>query len=98
MSWSTSATDFDLVAEELDAHGVVGVRREDVEHVAPHSEVPPLEFVVVAVVLDLDQVADQLVPVVRLALAEEHRHARVVLGRADAVDAADAGDHHDVLA
>ncbi len=89
---------FDLVPEELDAHRMVRVGRKDVEHVASHPEVPALQLVVVAVVLDLDQVADQLVSVVRLALAEKHRHPRVVLRRADAVDAAHAGYHDDVLA
>ena len=88
----------DLVAEELHAHGVVRVRREHVEHVTPDAERAARQLVVVAVVLDVDEIADEIVAVVRLPRAEEHRHARVVLGRADAVDAADAGDDHDVLA
>ena len=39
---------------------MVGVRREDVEHVAAHAERAARELVVVAVVLDLDEVADEL--------------------------------------
>ena len=54
----------DLVAEELDAHRAVGVRREDVDDVAAHAERAAREVEVVAVVLDVDEVADELVAVV----------------------------------
>ena len=58
--------------------------------------VPRVEIEVVAVVLDLDQVAHELVAVVALRDVEKRGHARVVLGRADAVDAAHRRDHDDV--
>ncbi len=82
----------DLVAPEVDADGVVGIGREHVERVAAHAERAALQLVVVAVVLDVDEVVNHV------ALVEEHRHARVVLRRSDAVDAADGGHHDDVAA
>ena len=85
-----------LVAEELDAQGPLGVGREDVEHVAAHPEGPASEVVVVAVVLDVDETADQHVAVQVAAHFEEDSTARVVLRRPDAVDAAHGRDHDDV--
>ena len=51
----------DLVAEELDAEGQVLVRREDLQHVAAHAELAAHEVHVVALVLDVGQLAQHLV-------------------------------------
>src|SRR5207248_8559681 len=59
---------FDLIAEQLDADGpFLFVGREDLDGVALHAEGPASEVAVVALVLDLDQVAQQLVARVLLA-------------------------------
>ena len=87
----------DLVAPEVDAHGVVGIRREHVERVAPHAERAAFQLVVVAVVLDVYEVVDDVVAIHLLLLVHEHGHARVVHRAADAVDARHAG-HHDAVA
>ena len=86
----------DLVPPELDADGMVGVGREHVQRVAPHAEGAALLLVVVAVVLDVDELMDDLVAIHLLLLVDEHRHARVVHGAADAVDAAHRCHHDDV--
>ena len=57
----------DLVAPELDAHGDIFVGREDLERVAAHAEGAAQEVHVVAVVLDVDQVAQQLVALDQVA-------------------------------
>ena len=75
---------------------MVGVRREHVQRVAPHAEGAALLLVVVAVVLDVDELVDDLVAIHLLLLVDEHRHARVVHGAADAVDAAHRRHHDDV--
>ena len=89
---------FDVVAEEPDPQRPVRVRREDVEHVAAHTERAAHEVVVVAVVLDVDERGDQMVAVQGLAHGDERRLTRVVLRRPDAVDAAHGRDDDDVLA
>ena len=68
----------DLVPPELDAHRVVGVGREHVQRVAPHAEGAALLLVVVAVVLDIDELMDDLVAIHLLLLVDEHCHAGVV--------------------
>ena len=68
----------DLVPPELDADGMVGVGREHVQRVAPHAEGAALLLVVVAVVLDVDELVDDLVAIHLLLLVDEHRHAGVV--------------------
>jgi hypothetical protein len=56
----------DLVAEQLDAHGVLLVDRDDLDRVAAHTEVAAREVDVVAVVLHRDELADERVAVVPL--------------------------------
>ena len=86
----------DLVSPELYAHGVVRVGRKHIERVSAHAKRAALEFVVVAVVLDVYQFVDDVVALGRLFLIDEHGHAGVIHRRADAVNAAYRGDHDDV--
>ena len=59
---SISGIALDLVAEELDADGaLVLVGREDLDHVAAHAEGAAVEVDVVALVLDVDERAQQRV-------------------------------------
>ena len=85
-----------LVTKERDAQRVLGIGREDVHGVSAHAEVTALNVVVIPVVLDVDEGADEVVALERLVLADGGRQPRVVLGAADAVDAADRGHDDDV--
>ena len=86
----------DLVPEEVDPHHVLAVRRLDLEHVAAHAELGPPQRGVVALVLEVDEVAqDPVAPVAPAALQVDHRRA-VVDRRAEAVDRRHRGDDDDV--
>ncbi len=87
------------IAEELHADGaLLLVGREDLDGVALHPEGAAREVVVVALVLNLDQIAQQLVA--RIFLAGLQRDLQLVIGfrGAEAVDAGDAGHDQDVVA
>ena len=88
----------DLVAEEPDAQRRFLVRRIHLDDVAAHAERAAAELVIVALVLDLDELAQDLVAIHPLAALERQQHAVVRLGRAQAVDARHAGDDDDVAA
>ena len=60
----------DLVAPQADAVGGLAVGRLYLQHVAAHAEAAALQEVVVAVVVDLDQVAQHLVAAHHLAHAQ----------------------------
>ena len=82
----------DLVAEELHPDREVVVRRVDLERVAADAELPPDEALVVALVLDVDEMPQHVVAPHPLAFHQPHRDGAVVDGRAKAVDAGDRGD------
>ena len=88
----------DLVAEQADAQRVLLVRRHDFDDVAADAEGAASELGVVALVLDLDQLAEDLVAIDALADLERQEHAVVGLGRAEAVDARHARHDDDVAA
>ena len=86
----------DLVAEQHRPERRLLVGREDLQRVAPHAERAAPERLVVAVVLERDELAQQLVAIDHVAL---HQHLAVVvvgLRRAEAEDARHRGDDHDV--
>ena len=85
-----------VVAEELDAHGNILVRRHDLQRVAAHAEARPGEVVVVALVLHLDEAARELLPVQPLAARDALDEREVLGGRTQAVDARDGGDDEHV--
>ena len=72
------------------------VRGEDLDHVAADAEGAAVEVDVVARVLDVDQLAQELVAPQLHAALQLDQEAVVALGRADAVDAAHGGDDDDV--
>ena len=78
----------DLVAEELDAHDEVVVGRLELERVAADAELGPRQRLVVALVLEVDQLAQHAVAPVAAARAQPDDGRAVVDGRAEAVDAA----------
>ena len=80
----------DLVAEELDSYrALLFVGRKNLDRVAAHPERPAMKIVVVALILDVHQLAQHLVAVDSLPLFEEHQHLEIDLGLAEAVDARD---------
>ncbi len=88
-----------LVAEQRDAPGaILVVAREDVHAIATQPERAALEGGVVAAVLQIDQPLRQRIAIDPPAGLELHHHPRIGLDRADAVDAGDRGDDHDVVA
>ena len=88
----------DLVAPELHAHGHVLVGRVDVQRVAADAEGAAAEVHVVALVPDVDEVAQHLVPPPGLALLERDDDVAVFLGAAQSVDARDRGHDEGVAA
>ena len=89
----------DLVAEELDADGlVVRVGREYLDRIAAHAEHVALEGDIVSLVAYLYELAQQLVEGARLPRAQGYDHAFVVDRVAEAVDARHRGDDDHVAA
>ena len=88
----------DLVAEERDPIRRLRRRGLHLDHVALDPEAAPPEQRVVADVLDVDQLAEELVAVVLLAHRQDDEPLLVLLRRAEAVDARDRGDDHHVAA
>ena len=66
----------DVVAEQLDAQRVLLVGREDLDHVAADAEGAARELVVVALVLELDELAQDLIAVDALAALERQQPCR----------------------
>ncbi len=88
----------DLVAEEFHAHRVLRVGGAKLDGVAANAEPPARELEIVALVLHFDQTREEVFPGQELPLRHGTDHVLVVLGRAQAVDARDAGDDDDVAA
>ncbi len=88
----------DLVAEQHRAVGGLGVRGEHLERFPLDAESAAPERLVVAVVLDRDELAQQGVAVDQLAAAQQLHVALVDFGRAEAVDAGHRRDDDHVAA
>ena len=88
----------DLVAEEADPVRRLHVRRLHLDHVAADAEPAAAHDDVVALVLDVDQLAQDVLARLLLADRQEQHELGVALGRADAVDARHRGDDDDVAA
>ena len=88
----------DLVPEQRDPVGGLGRGRLHLDDVALDPEAAAAEQRVVAHVLGVDQLAEQLVAVVLLPDGEVDEALLVLLRRAEAVDARDRGDDHRVAA
>ena len=78
----------DLIAEKLDPVGrAAGIGRIDLDGITPHPEASPLEIHIIAVVLDLHQLPDDVIPVLLHAGAEGDDHVFIVNGAAQTVNA-----------
>jgi len=89
---------FPLRRPELDAIGAIVIGGVDFDHVAAHAERAAAEIRVIALVKNLDQLGEDLVARNLLPFFEHQQHAVVGFGRAQAIDAAHAGDNHAVAA
>ena len=76
----------DLVSEQLDAHRDVLIRRVHLDDIASNPEHTAREVVVVPLVLDFDQLAEDLIAIDPLPALERQHHPVVRLGRPQAVD------------
>jgi hypothetical protein len=88
----------ELVSEELEAEGVLGVSRAQFDGIAADAELAAFDLDVVTVVLEIDESFEELFAGDFLADADGDDHGFVVFLAADAVDAGDAGDDDHVLA
>src|SRR5690606_510874 len=89
---------FQLIAEELNADDLVFfIDGKDVQHVAAHTVRAALQVEIIACVMDIDQLLDGVLARQRHALLGVQQGALVGLRRAQAVDAAYAGNDNDVL-
>ena len=86
----------DLVAEELDPHGGLVVGGVHLERVAPHPELAAHQVGVVAVVVHVDQLPQDLALVVLLPHLQVEQVLAVLVRRAQAVDAGHRGNDDDV--
>ena len=88
-----------LVVEKLYAYGHLGVfRREDVNRVAANAESTAQKFHVVAFVLHLHELTDEILALLGVARTQNQTHLRVALGFADAVNGRDRCHDHSVTA
>ena len=87
---------FDLVPEHQRAEGRLGVRGEDLQRFAADAERAAREHLVVARVLDRDELAQQSVAVDQLAAAQDLHVELVGLRRPQTEDARHRGDHDHV--
>ena len=88
----------DIIAEELHAHRQLLVGRDDVHRVALHTESAASEGDVVTGVLDIHQQAQEPIAFDLFVDLQDHRAVQVGLRGAEAVNAGDRGDNHDVPA
>src|SRR6185437_891738 len=88
----------DLVAEELDAIGVLVVGGIDLDHISADTEGAAAEVDIVAVIEDFDEAAGDVVALDALQAVKEEENAVVGLRASEAVDAGDGGDDDAVAA
>ncbi len=88
----------DLVAEQRNPEGGLGIGRHDLDHLALDSEPAARKGRIVALVLEPDQLAQHLVAVDRLPHLEQLHLIAVQARRTDAVDAGDRGDDDHIAA
>ena len=88
----------DLVVPELNPDGEVFVGGMDGQGVAADAELAARQGEFVALVLLVDEAAQNQVSGIGLALFETENHALVILGLAETVDAGDGGDDQHVAA
>ena len=70
----------DLITEKLDTVRLLALgRREHIHDIPHHTEGATLEVDVVPVVLDIDQLADEVIPVLPGTVPDRDRHVCILL-------------------
>lgn len=87
----------DRIPEKLEAQRrVAAVNGENLHDIAPHAELIAVEADVIALILDIDQTADEIVPLDAGIGADGDDHAAVVDGVAQRIDAGDRRHNDDI--
>ena len=87
-----------VLAEQLDTVGSLAIGRLHFQCVAAHPEPAALQDLVVALVVDVHQLAQQLVAAHLVAQPQMHHLAAVILGAAQSVDRRHRRDDHHIAA
>lgn len=87
-----------LIAKQRNTPGpVLIVGREDLDHIAPHTEGAAGEIGLNALVLQGDQISQKLALVQPLAHLDIEGHGRIGFDRADTVNAGNRGDDDHII-
>ena len=85
----------DLIAEKLNPQNIVtALRRIYLQHIPAHAETATVKIQIIAVVLDIDQLADHIVPILDHTWAQGYHHVHIVVRTPDTVNAR-YGCHND---
>ncbi len=87
---------FNFIAPKFHAQGVIGIRGEDIQRIAAHAKRSARKFVIVAVILNVNERINYLVTVHFLLLVKKHCHTRVIRRATNAVNARNACHHHNI--
>ena len=68
------------------------IGRKDLDHIAPDPKRAAMKIKVVTLVLNIDQLAEQRVPVHLAAFFDKEDEIKIGLGRPEPIDARDAGN------
>ena len=89
----------DLVAKKFHPNGFFAfLRREDFQHIAAHTESSPVEIHVIAIILNIDQGLDDIVPVFFHSRPQRDDHFHIILRTSDSINTGHAGDHDHIPA
>ena len=83
----------DLVAPEFHANRIVRIGRKHIERIATHAERTALQFVIIAVILNVDELSNKLVAILLDLFIQEHRHTRIIHRRTNTIDAGNRGNN-----
>ena len=89
---------FYLITPELNTDRIIRIRRKHIQRIAAHAKRTALEFVIVAIVLDVYQAIYNLVTVHFLLFIKEYSHTGVICRTANTVNARDTCHHNNVAA
>src|ERR1700752_2676172 len=90
--WIDFVERLDLVTEEFDAYSAaLFISWKDFDRVATHAEGSAMKIIIVALVLDIDQFAQDAIALDPLPFFEKNQHLEVDLGLAESVYARDRG-------
>ena len=77
----------DLIAEKFNPQNIVtALRRIYLQHIPAHAETAAVKIQIIAVVLDIDQLADHVVPILDHTRAQRYHHVHIVIRTTDTVN------------